>query len=290
MGKQLYHASHFTHTLKKRSPKRYGRLHSIIKDDSLRIISHIKPTDPTLFKYWRFRSNLFSKMDSNQIYLTHELWFSVTPESIATFFANFVKACIPNAKIILDVFCGGGGNTIQFAKLFPKVIGIDFSLEHLYCTAQNAKVYELDDRIWLKYGDWNKVRNSKIFEKNKIDCIFASPPWGGPNYLKKDVYDLEVNLKPIGITKLLKQMFEISKNVILFLPRNSDLNQLSHVTRKLLGSEAKCRVLYVKDNGHLKGLVAIWGDQLVNYETAPEVNKEIGSNRDIPASFYDMDG
>jgi len=231
--------------------------------------------------------------------MTHELWFSVTPESIASFFANFVRACIPDAQVILDVFCGGGGNTIQFAKQFPKVFGVDFSLEHLYCTAQNAKVYEVDDRIWLKYGRWEKICAQEYFQDINVDCIFASPPWGGPNYLKKDVYDLETNLQPMGITKLLKSMLKISKNIILFLPRNSDLNQLSSVTRKLLGDKAKCKVLYVKENGHLKGVVAIWGDALVNYENGSTNNTENNKSTDdqdetdqkdiIPASFYDMD-
>ncbi|SMN22122.1 similar to Saccharomyces cerevisiae YPL157W TGS1 Trimethyl guanosine synthase [Maudiozyma saulgeensis] len=300
MGKKFYHASHFKHTLKKRSHNRYKRLEPLIKDDSLRILSHVKPTDSSLTKYWRFRKNLFSKIDSNGIYMTHELWFSVTPESIASFFANFVRACMPEAQVILDVFCGGGGNTIQFAKQFPKVYGVDFSLEHLYCTAQNAKVYEVDDRIWLKYGPWEKICHEKYLEDIKVDCIFASPPWGGPNYLKKDIYDLETNLQPMGITKLLESMLKISKNIILFLPRNSDLTQLANVTRKLLGRDAKCRVLYVKENGHLKGIVAIWGDALVSYESGPEATTEKDKSCDeqdepvqketIPASFYDMDG
>lgn len=302
MGKTFYHASHFKHSLKKRSPRRYKRVSQVIRDDSLRIASHAKPADPVLYKYWRFRHNLFSLIDGNQIYMTHELWFSVTPESIAAFFANFVRACIPEAQVVLDVFCGGGGNTIQFAKQFSKVYGIDFSLEHLYCTAQNAKVYNVADRVWLKYGPWEKISKRGAFDDIKVDCIFASPPWGGPSYLKQDTYDLEKHLQPMGITKLLESMFKISKNVILFLPRNSDLNQLSRVTRKLLGTESKCRVLYVKENGHLKGLVGIWGDALVNYDpvpAAPEVAapKEDGSKtadktineRAIPASFYDMD-
>ena len=297
MGKRFYHARHFAHSLKKRSPRRYARVAGPIRDGSLRIASHSRPADPQLAKYWRFRRNLFSLIDGGGIHMTHELWFSVTPEEIAAFLARFVRACLPEARVVLDVFCGGGGNTIQFAKLFPRVYGVDFSLEHLYCTAQNAAVYGVDDKVWLKYGRWEQLSRGGAFDAVSVDCIFASPPWGGPNYLNLEVYDLEQHLQPVGITSLLKSMFRLSKNVILFLPRNSDLKQLARVTRELLGPEAKCKVLYVKVNAHLKGIAAIWGDALVNYESAPEQpeatpaeeSESHPSNRDIPASFYDID-
>lgn len=304
MGKKFLHACHFKHSLRRRSHNRYKRIETLIEDDSLRIVSHVKPADSSLFKYWRFRKNLFSKIDSNEIYMTRELWFSVTPESIAAFLANFVRACLPEAKVVLDVFCGGGGNTIQFAKQFPKVYGVDFSLEHLYCTAQNAKVYEVDDRVYLKYGSWEKICKQQCFKGIEVDCIFASPPWGGPNYLKKDVYDVERHLAPLGLTDLLKSMFQISQNVLLFLPRNSNLNQIASITRKLLGPLAKCRILYVKENGHLKGTVCIWGNALVNYDTTTnsepveKVSKSDSDNSDestiqiepLASSFYDIDG
>jgi trimethylguanosine synthase len=40
-----------------------------------------------------------------------ESWFSVTPEKVASFTAERCKC-----DIIVDAFCGVGGNSIQFAK------------------------------------------------------------------------------------------------------------------------------------------------------------------------------
>lgn len=47
-----------------------------------------------------------------------ESWFSVTPESVAKHHANRFK----KFSIIVDGFCGVGGNTIQFAAVGLKGI------------------------------------------------------------------------------------------------------------------------------------------------------------------------
>lgn len=273
MGKKLFHASHFSHSVKKRSPKRFQQLKTIIDNDQFRIKSQKPLKDKTLFKYWKNRQHLFSKINQNNIYMTDELWFSVTPEIIAKFFAQFIKSCMPNAQCILDVFCGGGGNSIQFGNLFPKVIGIDNNLNHLYCTAMNAKAYGVAQKLWLRYGSWSRSfvkENEKWLNNENIDCIFASPPWGGPQYLSAQKYDLEKNLIPMGITSLLKTFKEISGNIMLFLPRNSDLNQLAIATREVFGNETKCKVLYVKQNNYMKGIICMWGEPFLYYQASDD--------------------
>lgn len=273
MGRTFIHASKIKHAARKR--KHHSNFRTLIKllnNDAYKIESSKPLKNGKLFKYWRNRRRLFSKIDSASIYMTDELWFSVTPERIACFLANFVKACMPNAERILDVFCGGGGNTIQFAMQFPYVYGVDYSIEHIYCTAKNAQSYGVDDRIWLKRGSWKKLVSKQKLSKIKYDCVFGSPPWGGPEYLRNDVYDLEQHLKPMGITKMLKSFLKLSPNVIMFLPRNSDLNQLSRATRKVLGPFAKCKVLYVKENGYMKGIFCMWGECFFNYEPASTEN------------------
>ena len=44
------------------------------------------------------------------LYLLTESWFSVTPEKIAE---HVAERC--QCDVIVDAFCGAGGNTIQFA-------------------------------------------------------------------------------------------------------------------------------------------------------------------------------
>lgn len=284
MGKKLLHASHFVKSLSKRSPKRYSKLKPIIISDVYKVDPKKPVKAEKLKKYWKNRKHLFSKIDGDHIYMTSELWFSVTPEDIAKFLSQFVKACLPQARCILDVFCGGGGNSIQFAKLFPRVIGIDNNMEHLYCTAMNSRAYNVEDHLWLRYGSWSQrfiKKNASWLHKETIDCIFASPPWGGPQYLKANLYDLETMLVPMGITSLLETFKQLSDNIIIFLPRNSNLNQLSQATLKVFGPNAKCKVLYIKQNGFMKGILCMWGEPFLYYQTEDEEVSGIQENNNI---------
>lgn len=68
-----------------------------------------------LNKYWLQRYRLFSKFDEG-IELDDESWYSVTPERIAKHIA--VRCLLPNKPcVIIDAFCGAGGNTIQVSYL-----------------------------------------------------------------------------------------------------------------------------------------------------------------------------
>lgn len=49
------------------------------------------------------------------IRLDRESWFSVTPENVARHIANKCQY-----DVVVDAFCGAGGNTIQFAKTSKK--------------------------------------------------------------------------------------------------------------------------------------------------------------------------
>lgn len=220
-------------------------------------------------KYWKQRYFLFKKFDQG-IHMTSELWYSVTPEDIGIFVAKFIQACNPDIQCVADICCGGGGNTIQFARRFKKTICIDINDDNLYCTKKNCEVYGVLEKVELRQVDWTKVKGTEYFEylKQNVDLIFSSPPWGGPAYKGKDLFDLSL-LLPMPIKELLVSFFEISPNVVLFLPRNSDLTQLAEVTREILGPDAKCRVLYTYCGGYIKGITAIWGDKFMpeNYAT-----------------------
>lgn len=278
MAKSKQDVTHFLHITKRKHKKQYKKLKKLFRHNEF-LIDVKKPLkERQMQKYWKFKHNLFSKINSSPIYMTHELWFSVTPEMIAIFLARFIKACLPNATKVMDVFCGGGGNTIQLAKVFPKVYGVDFSLEHLYCTYQNAKAYDVVDRMWLKHGSWPDMVAKGRITKLGLDCVFGSPPWGGPQYLSQDEYDLENSLQPTGITEMLRGMLTVSQNVIMFLPKNSNLKQLARATRKVQGVNAKCKVVYVKQNGFMKGILCMWGDALTNYEEAIDDDIDIKNN------------
>lgn len=171
--------------------------------------------DKTLMKYWSKRFSLFSRFDLG-IKLDRESWFSVTPEKVA---AHTASKC--QCDVIVDAFCGAGGNTIQFAKTCRKVIAIDIDPLKIEMAKHNAGVYGVADKIEFIVGNYMELAGSLV-----ADVVFLSPPWGGPEYLKNDVYDIEEFLIPVPATELMAVSRRISPNVCLYLPRNSNKTQL----------------------------------------------------------------
>ncbi|XP_037049141.1 trimethylguanosine synthase isoform X2 [Bradysia coprophila] len=172
--------------------------------------------DKQLQKYWHKRFSLFSLYDSG-IKLDKESWFSVTPEKVAV---HTAKRC--KCDIIIDAFCGAGGNSIQFAMTCEKVIAIDIDPKKIEMAKHNAAIYGVADRIEFIVGDFLTLVDSL-----KADVIFLSPPWGGPQYLKNDVYDVETSLAPTSASNLIEMSRKITSNIVIYLPRNSNTHQLA---------------------------------------------------------------
>lgn len=172
-------------------------------------------SDKSLYKYWCKRFSLFSLFDKG-IKLDRESWFSVTPEKVAAYTAERCKC-----DLIIDAFCGAGGNTIQFAKTCRKVIAIDIDPKKIEMAKHNASIYGVLDRIEFIVGDFFALASSL-----KADVVFLSPPWGGPEYLKNDIYDIELALQPKPASDLMKITRQITNNIAIYLPRNSNTHQL----------------------------------------------------------------
>jgi len=121
--------------------------------------------------------------------------------------------------VILDSFCGCGGNAIGFANLKSSLISlvvcVDIDRSKLKMAANNASIYGVStDRIVFIEGDvtfilqqcykdgilvdFSQLTNVKKVETENhkgyniggynllpqnIDAIFLSPPWGGPSYM-----------------------------------------------------------------------------------------------------------
>lgn len=124
--------------------------------------------------------------------------------------------------MILDGFCGVGGNAIQFAQTCRRVIAVDIDPVKISYARHNAKVgrprpirpmpetcfprlggpiltltllvrnasqiYGVEDRIEFVVGDFFDVARSLA---ESVDVVFLSPPWGGPGYLASDVFDID---------------------------------------------------------------------------------------------------
>ncbi|KAJ3130810.1 Trimethylguanosine synthase [Irineochytrium annulatum] len=199
-------------------------------------------------KYWNQRFSLFSKFDEG-IKMDLEGWFSVTPETIA----HHIAARLPTTTTtIIDAFCGVGGNTIQFALCHPtaRVIAIDLDPGRIECARHNAGLYGVEERIEFVTGDFMELAG-----RLKADVVFLSPPWGGPEYLKAEVFDLRTGMAIDG-AEIFATARRITPNVIYYMPRNSSLTQLAN----LAGKDERCEIEKVHLNDREKVLVAYYGD------------------------------
>ena len=103
---------------------------------------------PRISKYWAQRYRLFSRYDEG-IRLDEEAWYSVTPEKIAEDIARKMSC-----HLVVDAFCGVGGNAIQFAKTCSRVIAIDIDSKKIEMARHNARVYGVEDKIDFIVGDF----------------------------------------------------------------------------------------------------------------------------------------
>jgi len=73
------------------------------------------------------------------------------------------------------------------------VIAIDISEEKIECARHNARIYGVEDRIDFIVCDFLILAPTL-----KADVVFLSPPWGGPSYLKAEVFDIATMMQPNG--------------------------------------------------------------------------------------------
>ncbi|XP_062044470.1 trimethylguanosine synthase isoform X2 [Lepus europaeus] len=204
--------------------------------------------DPELVKYWAQRYRLFSRFDDG-IKLDREGWFSVTPEKIAEHIAGRVSQS-SNCNVVVDAFCGVGGNTIQFALTGKKVIAIDIDPVKIDLARNNAEVYGIADKIEFICGDFLLLAPCL-----KADVVFLSPPWGGPDYATAETFDIRTMMSPDGF-EIFRLSQQITNNIIYFLPRNADIDQVA----SLAGPGGQVEIEQNFLNNKLKTITAYFGD------------------------------
>jgi trimethylguanosine synthase len=157
------------------------------------------PHDPEVVhdKYWAQRRRLFTRFDQG-IQLDGQGWYSVTPEIIADHVAMRVAELATNHVIphdaaegivILDAFCGCGGNSIAFGKIpsniISKVVCVDTDRSKLLKAAHNASLYDIP-RDKLVFVECNSVFLLKHCYKNG-QFILDQPTAQLPPYMPPPV-------------------------------------------------------------------------------------------------------
>ncbi|KAK9488008.1 RNA cap guanine-N2 methyltransferase-domain-containing protein [Lipomyces starkeyi] len=207
-----------------------------------------------LKKYWKQRFSLFSKF-SEGIWMNEQSWYSVTPEIIAKNIADHIyNNCRPS--VVLDAFCGAGGNTIQLALLVDRVIAIEKDPVAIRCAKHNAEIYGVAGKIEFIEGDFFEY--APYIE---ADVVFLSPPWGGPHYLFQDVFDLHA-MEPYDLTTIMSASRLISPHIAVYLPRNSNIEQVREPVEKdedQDDDDSTVLISYLHVRGKCKAICAYYG-------------------------------
>ncbi len=88
----------------------------------------------------------------------------------------------------------------------------------------NSAIYGASHSIQFVTKDFLLLDKAQDFSED-VEVVFVSPPWGGVLYAQRPVYDFGV-MKP-AFHEVLRKALSLSDNVVLFLPRNVSIEQLS---------------------------------------------------------------
>jgi len=170
----------------------------------------------------------------------------VTPENIAK---HIAKRCA--CDVIVDGFCGAGGNTIQFAFTCKRVIAVDIDPVKVELARHNARIYGVEGKIEFIVGDFFHVIPSL-----KADVVFLSPPWGGPAYTDSQV----CHLATFSGVRTFRAASVVSPSICYFLPKNTNIYEVAG----LVGPRGRVEVEQHLVNGKLKTVAAYFGSLVSN--------------------------
>jgi trimethylguanosine synthase len=189
-------------------------------------------------RYWQQRNTLFSYYNDG-IYMTHDAWYGVTPEPVATQIAYELPKTVAEEKTtIVDLFAGVGANAIAFAlsERWERVIAIERDASTLACAQHNAEIHGVQDYItWINADSFEYLSllnssPSSLGDDLRVDVektvLFGSPPWGGPGYRTDEVFDLST-MEPYNLATMHNAYRRMDH--ALYLPRTSDLRQIAHL-------------------------------------------------------------
>lgn len=159
---------------------------------------------------------------------------------------HITEAAPAEKRIIIDAFAGAGGNAIAFASSgrWKRVYAIEKDPQVLACAKHNAEVYGVGDKISWYEGDCFSIIEKELADIGEYSVVFASPPWGGKcncsislawakavtdigqAYRTDSVFNLS-NMQPYSLSDILHPFQRLIGDVVLYLPRTSDLRQLA---------------------------------------------------------------
>ena len=116
-----------------------------------------------------------------------------------------------------------------------QVIALDTSPTRLALARHNAALHGVAARIEFVLADFRTFARRLLYATSttpasaparKIDVVFLSPPWGGPEYLSGPEYSL-ARTQPEPATELFRLARLLTPNVAFYVPRNTALEDIA---------------------------------------------------------------
>lgn len=139
-------------------------------------------------------------------------------------------------------------NSLALSPAWPKVIALDTSPTRLALARHNAALHGLAGQIEFVLADFRTFAASRMVlshptsesagtsagaasssstgRERKIDVVFLSPPWGGPEYLAGPTYSL-ARTQPEPAVELFRLARQMTRNVAFYVPRNTVLEDVA---------------------------------------------------------------
>ncbi len=108
----------------------------------------------------------------------------------------------------------------------PRVYANDIDANKIAIARHNSEIYKVDPSISFINKDFLLLDKAKDF-LDPVDVVFISPPWGGTSYSKDQIYSLDM-IKP-NFREVVRKAISLADNVVLFLPRNTNVQQLTNI-------------------------------------------------------------
>jgi predicted RNA methylase len=207
--------------------KRYLHLHTSLLPENLEKNrkNFIPEIEPTLLKYDKsFWEKIFPVKKNTKISdytLSNIGSYSILHPKDGEKLAEIIKSFLPGKCTITDANANMGGATLAFTNYFDHVNSVEILPFHCKILENNIKVYDVTDKVSVHCMDY-----LDIGDKLEQDAIFFDPPWGGPDYTKKQFMDMY--LDNISISNIVKSL--ISKNkiklVAIRVPFNYDFKKI----------------------------------------------------------------
>ena len=129
---------------------------------------------------------------------------------------NLILKYTKENDIVLDPFCGSGTSMIECKLLNRKGIGIDINIDVLKL-AKSRLNFEYQTIYEPRLLRANSTNLQKIIPNEKIDFIFAHPPYADIIKYSKDI---EEDLSRLNLQEFLNQMSLFSKECFRVLKKD----------------------------------------------------------------------